>query len=201
MVMKSFKLFFLGLLASVSFLKASIETGATAPDFTLKDTTGTTHSLSDFDGMFVVLEWTNDQCPFVVKHYSQGDMQATQKMLTDEGVVWLQIVSSAPGKQGHLSAAEGETLRKELKMHSTALLLDENGNVGKAYDAQKTPHMYVIDPKGILIYQGAIDSVRSTRQSDISNANNYVVSAYKSAKAGKPIKNATTVAYGCGIKY
>jgi len=199
--MNSYKLSLIGLFASVSFLSASVETGSSAPGFTLKDTTGVEHSLADFKGKYVVLEWTNHKCPFVVKHYVEGDMQATQKALTEDGVVWLQIVSSAPGKQGHVSAAEGETLREEMSMQSTAMLLDESGSVGKAYGAQRTPEMYLIDPQGTLIYQGAIDNVRSTRQSDIADATNYVVAAYNSAKAGEPIKDATTVAYGCGIKY
>jgi peroxiredoxin len=199
--MNIYKLSLIILFAAVSSISASVETGTTAPNFTLTDTTGVTHSLSDFKGKYVVLEWTNHKCPFVVKHYTKGDMQATQKAMADEGAIWLQIVSSAPGKQGHVTAAAGEALRKELAMNSTAMLLDESGEVGKAYDARKTPQMYLINPEGVLIYQGAIDSNPSTRQSDIADATNYVVAAYTSAKAGEPVKNATTSAYGCGIKY
>ncbi len=187
------------ILASV--LSAATETGASAPDFNLTDTTGTEHSLSDFTGKYVVLEWTNHKCPFVVKHYSNGDMQALQKEMTGDGVVWLQIVSSAEGKQGYLTPPEAEALRAEQAVHSTAMLLDTSGDVGRLYGARTTPHMYVIDPEGILIYQGAIDSIKSTRSSDIVKADNYVKAAYESAKAGEPVANATTVPYGCGVKY
>jgi hypothetical protein len=188
-------------LASVMFAFAAVDTGAQAPDFTLTDTTGTEHSLSDFEGQFVVLEWTNHLCPFVVKHYSEGDMQALQKEMTDEGVVWLQIISSAEGKQGYLTAEEGEAMRADKNMHSTAMLLDTSGDVGRAYDARTTPHMYLINPEGRLIYQGAIDSIQSTRQSDIAKAENYLKAAYQSELAGEAIENPTTTPYGCSIKY
>lgn len=192
------------LAASLTFatgLSAAVETGSTAPEFTLVDTTGTKHSLSDFAGKYVVLEWTNHKCPFVVKHYSEGDMQSLQKTMTGDGVVWLQILSSAEGKQGYLTADEAEALREDQGVHSTAMLLDPSGEVGRAYDARTTPHMYLIDPVGTLIYQGAIDSIKSTRASDVAKAENYLVSAYGSAKAGEPIENATTVPYGCSVKY
>jgi peroxiredoxin len=188
-------------LAFISPLSAAVETGAAAPEFTLSDTTGATHSLSDFKGKYVVLEWTNHQCPFVQKHYQNGDMQALQQALTDDGVVWLQIVSSASGKQGHISPEEGEALREFKEMHSTAMLFDSNGEVGRSYDARATPHMFLIDPEGMLLYQGAIDSIKSARVSDIAKAENYVKSAYESAKAGEPIEHATTVPYGCSVKY
>lgn len=189
------------LLASFSFLSAAVSTGASAPDFTLTDTTGFEHSLSDFEGKFVVLEWTNHRCPFVVKHYSRGDMQNLQKEMTDGGVVWLQVISSAEGKQGYLTPEEAETMRAEQGVHSTAMLLDTSGEVGRAYDARTTPHMYLIDPEGILVYQGAIDSIQSTRQSDIAKATNYVKAAYQSVLAGQPVDAPTTMPYGCGIKY
>jgi peroxiredoxin len=182
-------------------LNAAVNTGALAPDFTLADTSGETHSLSDFKGKYVVLEWTNHQCPFVVKHYAEGNMQAMQKALTSDGVIWLQIVSSAPGKQGYLTAEDGEALRAKNKMHSTALLLDSTGVVGKQYDARTTPHMYLINPEGALVYQGAIDSIRSTRSSDIAKATNYLKSAYESLIAGKPVAEGTTTPYGCSVKY
>lgn len=182
-------------------LSASIESGQAAPDFTLKDSTGLEHSLSDFAGKFVVLEWTNHKCPFVVKHYQEGHMQALQRSLGEEGVIWLQIVSSAEGKQGYLTAEEAEALRERTQTHSMAMLLDVTGEVGRAYGARVTPHVYLIDPQGFLIYQGAIDSVKSTRTSDIAGAENYVRAAYESAKAGESIENATTVPYGCGVKY
>jgi len=194
-------LFLAASLTFASGLTAAVETGAPAPDFTLADTTGTEHSLSDFAGKYVVLEWTNHKCPFVVKHYSEGNMQSLQESMTEDGVVWLQIVSSAEGKQGYLTPEAAEALREEQGVNSTAMLLDASGEVGRAYDARTTPHMYLIDPEGTLIYQGAIDSIRSTRASDVAKAENYVVSAYESAKAGEPIESATTVPYGCSVKY
>jgi peroxiredoxin len=182
-------------------LSAAVETGSPAPDFTLTDTTGATHSLSDFQGGFVVLEWTNHQCPFVVKHYQEGHMQALQERLAGEGVVWLQVVSSAEGKQGYVTAEEGESLRESLAMNSTALLLDPSGDVGRAFGARTTPHMYLIDPEGTLVYQGAIDSIKSTSTDDIPKAENYLLSAYRSAKAGEPVQTDTTTPYGCSVKY
>jgi peroxiredoxin len=188
-------------LAFLSSLNAAVETGVAAPDFTLSDITGATHHLSDFEGKYVVLEWTNHQCPFVMKHYQNGDMQALQQALTAEGVVWLQIVSSAPGKQGHVTPEEGEALHESKGMHSTAMLLDSTGEVGRLYGARATPHMFLINPEGTLLYQGAIDSIKSARVSDIAKAENYVKSAYDSAKAGEPIEHTTTVPYGCSVKY
>lgn len=189
------------LFSIANYSAAAVQTGSSAPDFTLTDTTGTEHSLSDFSGKFVVLEWTNHLCPFVKKHYSAGDMQALQKEMTGDGVVWLQIISSAEGEQGYLTPEEGEAMRQNQGMNSTAMLLDTPGKVGRAYDARTTPHMYLIDPQGKLVYQGAIDSIKSTRQSDIAQAVNYVKAAYQSALAGQPIENATTTPYGCSVKY
>ena len=189
------------LLATAPALTAAVETGSPAPDFSLVDTQGNGHSLSDFKGKFVVLEWTNHLCPFVVKHYSSGNMQSLQEQLTTDGVVWLQIVSSAEGKQGHVSPEEGEALRESQDVHSTAMLLDTEGTVGKAYDARTTPHMYLIDPEGTLVYQGAIDSIRSTAVADIPKAENYLLSAYKQVKAGEPVAKGTTQPYGCSVKY
>jgi hypothetical protein len=180
---------------------ASVETGAPAPDFTLTDTTGTEHSLSNFSGKYVVLEWTNHLCPFVVKHYSQGDMQALQAAMVAEDVVWLQIISSAEGKQGYLTPEEAEALRESQGVNSTAMLLDVSGDVGRLYDARTTPHMYLIDPEGTLIYQGAIDSIKSVSQADVAKAENYLKAAYESAKAGEPVAMPTTVPYGCSVKY
>lgn len=190
--------FFVFLGASVH---AAVKVGEPAPDFTLTDTLGKEHSLSDFAGKHVILEWTNHQCPFVVKHYKDGHMQALQKELVDDGAVWLQIVSSAEGKQGYVTPEQGEAIRKEKKMHSTAMLLDASGKVGRTYGARTTPHMFMVGPDGKLLYQGAIDSEKSARGKDISDAENYIKSAYESAKAGKPIEKTTTTPYGCGIKY
>lgn len=193
-------IFSLCVFASLS-LQATVSTGSAAPDFTLTATDGATHSLSDFKGKYVVLEWTNHHCPFVVKHYDSGNMQSLQDEFTEDGVVWLQIVSSAEGKQGYVTPEEGQSLRESKEMNSTAMLMDASGKVGRMYDARTTPHMYLIDPEGKLIYQGAIDSIKSTRISDIEKATNYLEAAYKSAKAEASISDPTTVAYGCGIKY
>lgn len=188
----------LGLVVTVS---AAVKSGDLAPNFTLTDTTGSELSLSDFVGKYVVLEWTNHKCPFVVKHYKHGHMQAMQQSMTSEGVIWLQIVSSAEGKQGYVTASEAEQIRVTKNMHSTSMLLDIFGEVGRMFDARTTPHIYLIDPKGVVIYQGAIDSIRSTRSSDIEKAKNFLHLAYRSALAGESVEHSTTTAYGCGIKY
>lgn len=199
--MKALKHLTSGLLAlSVSLLHA-VETGAPAPGFMLTDTTGTVHSLSDYRGKYVVLEWTNHQCPFVKKYYREGHMQALQKEMTAQGVVWLQVVTGARGKQGYLTPEEGEALRRERQIHSTAMLRDTTGDVGRAYDARTTPHMFLIDPKGTLIYQGAIDNIPSTRVEDIEKATNYLKAAYASALAGEPVAKPSTTPYGCSVKY
>ena len=198
--MKKF-LTLLTIILPIFSLNARVDTGSAAPQFTLTDTTGAEHSLSDFKGSYVVLEWTNHQCPFVKKYYDEGHMQALQKKMTDDNVVWLQVISSAPGKQGYLTAAEGETLRSKRGHESTAMLLDPTGEVGKRYDARTTPHMYLIDPEGTLIYQGAIDSIKSTRTNDIPKAINYVEAAYQAQQNGNTIGQPTTTSYGCGVKY
>ena len=188
-------------IAALTISQASVETGADAPNFTLTDTKGVSHSLSDFKGKYVVLEWTNHNCPFVKKFYSQGHMQALQKEMAVASVVWLQMVSSTEGKQGYLSPEEGEALRQSQKVASTAMLLDTTGEVGKLFGAKTTPHMFLINPQGKLIYQGAIDSVRSTKSADIEGAENYVKNAFMASIAGKPIEPASTKPYGCGVKY
>ena len=201
MIMKMNLLKYLSLALFIGSTAVAAELGSKAPAFTLTDSTGQTHSLADFEGQFVVLEWTNHECPFVVKHYKGGHMQALQKSFTEDGAVWLQIVSSAEGKQGYVTAQQAEDLRTSKEMHSTAMLFDPSGEVGRSYDARVTPHMYLIDPEGTLVYQGAIDSIRSTRVKDVALAENYLLSAYESAKAGESIENGTTNAYGCSIKY
>ncbi len=172
-----------------------------APAFTLTDSNGTSHSLSDFAGKVVVLEWINHDCPFVKKHYDKGHMQALQKEATDKGVVWLSICSSAPGKQGHQSAEGHNKLAKAKGVHATAILIDEDGKVGKAYKAETTPHMYVINSEGLLVYQGAIDDKRSTNPDDIASSKNYVREALASVWAGTPVAEPKTKAYGCSVKY
>lgn len=180
---------------------AEVQNGQAAPDFTLTDVGGEAVSLSDFDGKYRVLEWTNHECPFVVKHYGSGNMQKLQKAYTEKDVVWITVCSSAHGKQGHYEPAEWVDLLEEKGSAATATLLDSDGKVGKLYGAKTTPHMYIIDPKGILIYQGAIDSVASTDAEDIGGATNYVQQALDEAMAGKPVSEPSTKAYGCSVKY
>lgn len=180
---------------------AQVEVGKPAPDFTLKDTAGKEHSLSDFKGKVVVLEWVNHGCPFVVKHYSGGNMQQLQKDATGQGAVWLTICSSAPGKQGHMSAEDAAKKKQEVGSNATAYLLDEDGKVGQLYGAKVTPEMYVINSEGVLVYHGAIDDKKSTDVADIEGAKNYVTAALKEVFAGKPVSTPTSTAYGCSVKY
>lgn len=175
--------------------------GEPAPDFTLTDTNGTEHSLSDFAGQIVVLEWTNHQCPYVMKHYETGNMQKLQEAATSDGVVWLTIASSAPGKQGHTSPEEANEIIAETGAKPTARLLDADGTVGKLYDAKVTPHMYVINPEGVLVYNGAIDSDPSPRFETVETADNYVMAALEALKNGEEIETAQTQPYGCSVKY
>ena len=191
----------LALLVAAGTAVAAPQVGQPAPGFTLTDSNGKSHNLSDFKGKFVVLEWLNHGCPFVVKHYESGNMQSLQKEYTGKDVVWLSIVSSAPGKQGHMSTEETNKTKEEKGSAATAILLDEDGTVGKLYDAQVTPELFVVDREGTLIYAGAIDSVKSTDAADIDGAKNYVKQALDEALEGKPVSEATTTAYGCGIKY
>lgn len=175
--------------------------GAPAPDFTCKDSAGRTRALSEFKGRTVVLEWTNRECPFVRKHYDGGNMQGLQKKYTGDGVVWLSVVSSAPGNQGHVDAAKAEQHVKSVGAAPTAVLLDADGTVGRLYGAQTTPHCFVIDGAGKLVYAGAIDDKSSTSAADIPKSRNYVAEALDALKAGKPVPTPSTRAYGCSIKY
>ena len=175
--------------------------GAPAPAFSLPDSHGKTHSLGDFKGKYVVLEWFNPGCPFVQKHYTSDNMQQLQKQFTGRDVVWLTIDSSASGEQGYLTPEEANKQMAEWKMKPTALLLDPEGKVGHEYHATNTPHMVVINPEGNLIYEGAIDSKASTDPADIQSSTNYVKVALEEALAGKPVATAKTKAYGCSIKY
>ena len=175
--------------------------GQAAPAFTAKDADGKTRSLSEFNGKTVVLEWTNDGCPYVQKHYKSGAMQGLQKSAAKDGVVWLTLISSAPGKQGYLEGAQARGWKATNGAGSTALLLDPTGQVGHAYDAKTTPHMYIVDPQGLLVYAGAIDSIPSVRVADIDKATNHVKMALADIAAGKPVATPMSRAYGCGIKY
>lgn len=185
--------------AALSF--AQVRNDEPAPDFRLTDINGQEHSLSDFKGKIVVLEWVNHGCPFVQKFYDVGAMQALQREATEKGVIWLSICSSAPGKQGHYSPEEWRKINAEKQGAATAVLLDEDGKVGRLYGARTTPHMFVIDANGILVYQGAIDSIRSTDSDDIPKAKNYVREALADLAAGRPVATPQTQPYGCSVKY
>ena len=175
--------------------------GQPAPGFSLPDIKGSAHALADYAGKIVVLEWVNHDCPFVKKHYESGNMQKLQKEATADGVVWLSINSSAPGKQGNYPADVWQKLTADKKASPTAVLLDPDGKVGKAYGAKTTPHMYVIDAKSTLVYAGAIDDIPSTNVYDIKTAKSHVAAALAEAKAGKPVTVASTTPYGCSVKY
>lgn len=180
---------------------AAPEVGQPAPAFTLTDSNGQSHNLADFKGKFVVLEWLNHGCPFVKKHYDSNNMQNLQKEYTGKDVVWLSIVSSAPGKQGHMSPAETNQAKEEKRSAATAVLLDENGTVGQLYGAKVTPELYVINPEGNLIYAGAIDDKKSVDPADVEGATNYVKQALDEALAGQPVSTPKTEPYGCSVKY
>ena len=175
--------------------------GQQAPDFVAVDTSGAKHKLSDFAGKFVVLEWTNPGCPFVRKHYGSGNMPATQKAATDKGVVWLAINSTERAASDYLKADALDAWMKSQKAAPTAVLMDEDGVIGQVYGARTTPHIFIIDPKGTLVYAGGIDSIASARVDDIKTATNYVNQALGEALGGKPVSMASTRPYGCSIKY
>jgi AhpC/TSA family len=175
--------------------------GQPAPDFIGVDTAGKQHRLSDFAGKFVVLEWTNPGCPFVRKHYDSGNMPATQKAATSKGVVWLAINSTERAATDYLKPTALDAWMKDQSGAPTAVLMDEDGVIGRTYGARTTPHIFIVDPKGTLVYAGGIDSVPSSRVEDIKTATNYVNQALGEAYGGKTISAATTRPYGCSIKY
>ncbi len=191
------------LLAAPGQLMASdaANVDAPAPAFTLVDQNGKSHSLSDFKGKVVVLEWVNFGCPFVRKHYDSGNMQKLQKNYTAKGVVWLSVSSSATGKQGHFEADELKQRLTTEKAAPTAYLIDADGTVGKAYGAKTTPHMYVINKEGVLVYEGAIDDIASTDVDDVAKAKNYVSASVEAVMAGKEVPVKWSKPYGCGVKY
>jgi len=175
--------------------------GSAAPDFSLTDAKGQTHSLSQYKGKYVVLEWFNPECPFVKKHYGSGNMQKLQEEYTSKGVVWLTIDSNAPGSEGNMTPEQAEKVAAAWKTHQTALLLDPEGKAGRAYGAKNTPNMVVISPEGKIAYEGAIDSKATPNPSDIPNSTNYVKVALDESLAGKPVTTANTKPYGCSVKY
>jgi len=175
--------------------------GKPAPNFKLADANGKPVSLSDFRGKTVVLEWNNPGCPFVKKHYGSGNMQKTQAAAAKDGVVWLTINSGAPGKQGHMNGAEAKAFLAQSGARPAAYLLDPSGVAGKAYDARTTPHMYVVNKAGTLVYAGGIDDKPTADPADIKGARNHVLAALSELKAGKPVSVPTSRPYGCSVKY
>ena len=176
--------------------------GEMAPDFTETDATGAAHSLSDYQGKWVVVEWFNKDCPYVKKHYGSGNMQSLQKKYTEQGIQWLTVISSAKGKQGYLDPDQAQKVAADLGINSSApLLLDVDGSMGRAYGAKTTPHMFIINPEGEVVYAGAIDDNDSANPSVIPTSTNYVSAALDSVTSGGTVSVASSRAYGCSVKY
>ncbi|HEX8258198.1 MAG TPA: redoxin domain-containing protein [Allosphingosinicella sp.] len=180
---------------------ADLPVGQAAPDFRASEANGRPVTLADFAGRTIVLEWNNPDCPTVRKHYDSGNMQNTQAAATAQGAVWLTINSSAEGNQGHMTPAEAKAFTATHPSRRTAYLLDPNGEVGRAYGAKATPHLYVINPAGTLVYNGGIDDKPTQDPADIPGARNHVLAALGELKAGKPVSVPTSRAYGCSVKY
>jgi peroxiredoxin len=179
----------------------AVRVGDPAPGFTSVDSNGKQQHLSDYKGKYVVLEWHNQGCPYTKKHYESGNMQRLQKEWTAKGVVWLTVISSAPGMQGFVTPTQENEYLKTMNAEPTAVLMDMGGSLGHLYGAKTTPHMFIIDPTGTLIYNGAIDDHSSSDKKDIPNSKNYISAALQEALAGKPVTQAATVPYGCSVKY
>lgn len=180
---------------------AAVNIGQPAPGFTGTDSNGVQHTLQQYQGRTVVLEWTNHDCPYVRKHYQSNNMQNLQKQASADGVVWLTIISSAPGKQGHVSARQANELSTSRGAAPAAVILDPSGDIGRAYGAKTTPHMYIIDKAGTLVYMGGIDNIPSADMDDIQSATNYVRAALGQLSGGQPIRDSVTRPYGCSVKY
>ena len=191
----------IALAAIVQAGSAAVKVGAPGPAFTATDNTGKAHSLADFRGKWVVLEWHNEGCPYGRKHYGSGNMQRLQKEWTARGVVWLSVILSAPGNQGPQTPEQSRAYVAAQHAAPTAVLLDAEGTVGRLYAAKTTPHMFVIDPNGVLVYDGAIDDKPTTDTADIDGAANYVSAALKAGMAGQPVATAVSRPYGCSVKY
>lgn len=180
---------------------ATAKVGEAAPGFTVNATNGSPVSLASYKGKVVVLEWTNHDCPYVRKHYDSGNMQSIQRDATGQGVVWLTLISSSEGTQGYVTPPQADELTTSRKAAPTAVLLDTKGVAGKLYGATNTPHMYVVDKAGVLVYAGAIDDRPTSRRADVQGATNYVRAALDAVAAGQPVKTPVTRAYGCTVKY
>jgi len=179
----------------------AVAPGASAPDFKGTDSNGTQHSLTEYRGKFVVLEWANQGCPYDRKHYLSGSMESQQRDWTAKGVVWLSVISSALGEQGYVTPSEENTYLKTMHAAPTAAILDPAGDIGRLYGAKTTPHIFVVDPTGKLIYQGAIDDKPTPDQEDLKGARNYLNETLTAAMSGKPVAIASTRPYGCSVKY
>jgi peroxiredoxin len=188
-------------LVPVAAIAQSARVNAPAPYFSATDSHEQSHSLDQYKGKYVVLEWHNQGCPFTRKHYESGNMQNLQKEWTGKGVVWLTVISSAPGHEGYVTPAQENDYLAKMHAAPTAALLDPDGKVGRLYNAKTTPDMFIIDPQGKLIYSGAIDNRPTADAGDIQGADNYVSDALTAAMAGKPVANSYTRAYGCSVKY
>ena len=189
------------LLCTAAKLFSAAKVGEAAPEFTATASDGKSYRLSDYRGKYVVLEWHNNGCPYVGKHYKSGNMQRLQKEWTGRGVAWFTILSSAPGKQGYLTASEENEYLTKMQAAPTAALLDATGGIGHQYDAKTSPQMIVINPQGVVIYDGAIDDKPTTDLEDVPGATNYVSLALEQAMAGKEVTTTTTRPYGCSVKY
>jgi peroxiredoxin len=189
------------LIAAAAFALEPPPVGSAAPDFSLPDANGKTHSLSQYKGKYVVLEWFNPECPFVKKHYGSDNMQKLQTEYTGRGVVWFTIDSNAPGTEGNITPEQAQKITSSWKTHQTALLLDPDGKAGRAYGAKNTPHMVLINPDGKIAYEGAIDSKASPNPADIPSSTNYVKAALDESLAGKTVSTPQTKPYGCSVKY
>ena len=196
-----FRVFLITLALVAGSAIAAPRVGEPAPDFTGVDTQGKTHRLADYRGKTVVLEWTNHDCPYVRKHYGAGNLQEQQREAAAQGVIWLSVISSAPGQQGYVSPAEADELTRSRKAVPHAVLLDPEGRIGRAYEAKTTPHMFIIDEAGKLVYMGGIDSLATADPADIAKATQYVRVALKERAAGQPISAPVTRPYGCSVKY
>ncbi|WP_035707489.1 thioredoxin family protein [Niveispirillum irakense] len=191
----------IGGLLAMPALAAAGTVGQAAPAFTGTDIDGKPVSLADYKGKLVILEWTNHGCPFVRKHYDSDNMQALQRQYTGQDVAWLTIISSAPGEQGHVTPEEAKARIGSEKWAATKVILDPAGEIGRAYDAKVTPHMYIIGKDGTLLYNGAIDDKPTSKQEDIKGATNYVQAAMADIQAGRAVQVATSRPYGCNVKY
>lgn len=191
----------LALVLCASSTRAALEIGQAAPDFSFTDLQGQSHRLSEYRGKTVVLEWVNPECPFVRKHYESGNMPATQRAAIADGVVWISINSGAAGEQGAYDIPHTQAWLTQVKAAPTEYIRDSSGKIGRLYAAKTTPHLFIITKDGTLVYEGAIDSIRSADRADIARATNYVNAALAAIKSGRPVEKSATQPYGCSVKY